>query len=118
MISEYFVNLFYGKLLDDQGIFDTGKLKIRLPVDIKSGKLIAIEATQIVLSRAEIDSSMRNRFKGIIKSIDKKGDHVQIKIEAGEIFKAMITGSALSDLQLGLGDIVWVSFKSSAVKVL
>ncbi len=118
LIRESEVNYFHGKFKKDKGVFDTGKLEIDLPEDFESCEMIAIEAIHIVLSITEVESSMRNRFQGRIKSIDKQGDHIQVRVVAGELFTSVITGSALSDLQLKTGDTVWLSFKSTAVRAL
>jgi molybdopterin-binding protein len=118
LIRESSINLFHGYFSVKSGCFDTGRIKILLPRDSNSCSMIAIEPAQIVLSRAELDSSMRNSFRGQIKDLHSQGNNVQVTIEAGEKFHAVITGAAQNELKLGFGDTVWLSFKSSAVKVI
>ncbi len=116
LVVEAPVNIFHGTLHEEQGIFDTGKLKIVLPDDFEACEMIAIEAIHVVISRTDIHSSMRNTFEGCIKSIDQHDHNIVVNIEAGELFTATITSSAQDELQLQVNDIVWVSFKSTAIR--
>ena len=118
LILESSINLFHGIYSMEKRNFDTGRINIKVSENSESGDMIAIEPTQIVLSRTELDSSMRNRFKGEIKALHARGDHIQITVDVGERFQAIITKEALDDLGMNLGDTIWLSFKSSAVKVL
>ena len=116
LVVEAPVNIFHGTLHEEQGIFDTGKLKIVLPDDFEACEMIAIEAIHVVISRTDIHSSMRNTFEGCIKSIDQHDHNIVVNIEAGELFTATITSSAQDELQLQVNDIVWVSFKSTGIR--
>jgi len=118
LVRESSVNLFRGVFSMEKRSFDTGRINIKVSEDSDSGELIAIEPTQIVLSRSELDSSMRNRFKGQIKAMHARGDHIHLTVDAGESFQAIITKEALDELGMSLGDTIWLSFKSSAVKIL
>jgi len=115
--KESLFNIFHGNMLIDEGNFDTGKIKIIVTEDMDFSEAIAIESNQIVLSREEIDSSMRNRFRGRIKALNESDENIQVTVEAGEKFKAIITRQAMKELDLNVGDNIWVSFKSTAVKV-
>ena len=116
LVVEAPVNIFHGTLHEEQGIFNTGKLKIVLPDDFEACEMIAIEAIHVVISRTDIHSSMRNTFEGCIKSIDQHDHNIVVNIEAGELFTATITSSAQDELQLQVNDIVWVSFKSTGIR--
>lgn len=107
------MNLFKGEIKGDH--FDTGRLSISIPVGQKEGNRLALEATQLVLSTRELDSSMRNRFKGKIIKMSHEQQQVHAVVDAGEIFHVIITPAALKELAIGIGDTVWVSFKSSSV---
>ena len=118
LIRESSINLFHGRFSAETGCFDTGRMNIRLPGAGNSCRMIAVEPSQIVLSRAELDSSMRNSFPGRVTSMHSQGSNVHVTVDVGEKFHTVITGAAQEALKLGPGDAVWLSFKSNAVKVI
>ena len=118
LIEETHVNLFQGQYKREQGIFNTGNINIKLPAVTDDVNIIAIEPTQIVLSRVELDSSMRNRFRGEIVALHARNDHIEVTVQTGEIFQVIITRSALDELGITIGSLVWISFKSSAIRIL
>ncbi|MEA1970301.1 MAG: TOBE domain-containing protein, partial [Thermodesulfobacteriota bacterium] len=77
---------------------------------------IAIRPEDIVLSRGELTSSMRNSFAGNITEISDHGLYYEAGIMVGNItIKSLITKGALLDLQLAEGTQIFVSFKSTAI---
>lgn len=117
LIPSSVTNLFTGVVDAKRNIFITGKLEIRIPDTCKSGNKMCIDSTHLVLSKSEIESSMRNNFRGRIKSIEHKDGQVHVEVNAGETFHAVITKSALHHLEINAGDSIWVCFKSTAIKV-
>ena len=111
------LNLFFGLLDKERAIFDTGRIKIHIPAHCSAGERLAIEPGHLVISREKLLSSMRNSYSGRLSSLHEEGREIHLIIEAGEKFHAMITHAALKELGLGIGDTVWVSFKSSAVRL-
>lgn len=109
------VNLFSGHCAGE--IFDTGRVRIRLPESAGDGRRLAIDSNHLVLSGRELESSMRNRFRGRITSLSEEYGSIHVTIQAGETFQAAVTPDALRELGLSVGDEVWVSFKSTAVHV-
>lgn len=109
------INLFAGEIKEHR--FHTGKLAITLPLDIAAGKHLSIAPEEIVLSGQALQSSMRNHFQGRVITIADEMGRVRIAVDAGENFQALITYAALQELNLTLGDTVWVNFKSNAVVV-
>jgi molybdopterin-binding protein len=120
LMDEAHLNLFHGKYSKERGVFNTGNLNIRVSEvhEYENAEIIVIEPTQIVLSRTELDSSMRNRFKGEIVSLHARNDHIEVTVRSGEKFQVIITRAALEELGVTIGSTVWISFKSSAVRVL
>ncbi len=106
-------NLFTGVLYDQ--VFDTGKISISVPSKQGSGTHLAVDANQIVLSRQQLESSMRNSFPGRIIGLTEENGLINVTVEAGEVFRVMVTRAALQDMGLNIGDEVWLSFKSSSV---
>ncbi len=110
------INLFHGQVKGDQ--FCSTNICIHLAGNITQGQHASITPQDIILSIEELGkNSMRNRFKGRVVMIAEEMGNVRVNIEAGDIFKAIITYQALKDLNLMLGDSVWVNFKSNAVVV-
>jgi tungstate transport system ATP-binding protein len=110
------VNLYDGNA--DGDVFDTGRIRIRIAAATRPVRRIAIDSTQIVLSRAKLDSSMRNAFAGTIRAVTGNDGQLHVTVEAGETFTATITPAAWEELGLRVGDTAWVSFKSTAVHLL
>ena len=111
------MNLFKGHVDKTNYLFNTGNIQIALP-DINSmGTQLAIEPAQIVLSNAPLESSMRNAFEGRIVGLVEEGGQVRVTVQAGERFEVLVTRDSVALQHLGLGNKVWLSFKSSAVQV-
>lgn len=111
------VNHFRGEVDRHARTFRTGRIDIEIPEDAGDGQHVAVAAQHIVLSRMELASSMRNHFNGRIISLHEQNGQVNVTVQAGEKFQALITRAALRELDCHLGDEVTVSFKSSAVKL-
>jgi len=111
------MNTFRGKVDTMNGIFDTGSLQIQIPTTIKSGTQMAIESTHLVLSKDKLKSSMRNQFRGRVKSLQEVNGEIHVIVEAGESWHAIITHAALNELNINIGEQIYLSFKSSAVQV-
>ena len=83
-----------------------------------SGRYVTIPAESIVLSIDESITSERNRFRGNITGIERKAHFLDVSVLCGGVtFVSRITGDALSELALGNGSEVYVSFKASTVHV-
>ncbi len=113
LIKSPLINLFHGHA--QQRIFDTGNIKIMLAGDVSSCHHVSIDPHEIVLSRVPLISSMRNQFHGRVTTVAEEASKVRVVVNAGEIFQVLITGEALDDLDLKLGDALWVNFKSNSV---
>jgi len=111
------INLFNGKVDEKNNLFVTDKIAIPIPANIKKGARLSVESTQLVLSKKELESSMRDMFHGKIKSLKDENGQIHVVVDAGEKFHAIITLSALYELNINVGDKIWVSFKSTAVRV-
>jgi len=118
VIATSLVNLFRGRVDAERGVFDTGRIAIEVPEGGPSSAThLAIAPGDIVLSRARLDSSMRNCFEGRVTGIALENGHVRVTVAAGERFNAIITRASLAEQMLELGMPVWVSFKSTAVEI-
>lgn len=105
-------NVFRGQLAGD--CFDTGRIRIHVAAPRDGVRHLAIDASQVVLSRAELQSSMRNNFPGTVQALGEQSGGVLVTVAAGELFRVHLTLAAVAELELGIGCKVWLSFKSSA----
>ena len=113
--SSPLLNIFHGQL--DNPIFDTGKLQFHVTSQLEHAHHIAINPTEIIISTQELQSSMRNHFQGRLILIAEEGSAIRLTVECGELFQAIISPESLLNLELSIGDAIWLSFKSTAVSV-
>ncbi|MFQ5659400.1 MAG: ABC transporter ATP-binding protein [Gammaproteobacteria bacterium] len=118
VVQTLVINLFSGAIDKYRNIFDTGKIQIHIPPGYRAGNRLAIDCTHLVLSRHELESSMRNSFYGCIRSMTEEAGQIHVSVDAGELFHAIITPDALTELAVNVGESIWVSFKSTAVSIL
>ena len=117
VIKSSLVNLYKGQVDNKKSLFATENIQITLPNTGCSGAHLAIEPAQIVLSNHSLDSSMRNTFEGRIIGLVEENGQVRVTVQAGEQFEVLVTRDSVALQKLGLGNKVWLSFKSSAVQV-
>jgi tungstate transport system ATP-binding protein len=110
-------NLFNGEIDTGNSTFNTGNLNINILESLKIGHHLAIDPSQIVLSRHKLDSSMQNSFEGRITGMLEENGQIRVIVESHEKFQILITRMALTNLSFNVGDTVWVSFKSSSVQL-
>lgn len=76
-----------------------------------------IRPDEITISCGKLKTSARNVIEGKVKEITDTGSLIRLIVDAGELFTAYITQRSLSDLQITIGNPVWMYFKASAVHV-
>jgi molybdopterin-binding protein len=80
---------------------------------------IAIDADDVVVSRAPLASSARNSLSGRITAIERDARGPLLTVDcSGVALRARITAASLADLALAVGTPVWLTFKASSVHVL
>ncbi|RKZ96847.1 MAG: ABC transporter ATP-binding protein [Gammaproteobacteria bacterium] len=109
------LNLFHGTMHDQ--VFDTGHLQIHTISQLATARHIAIDPSEIIISTQELQSSMQNHYMGRLILIAEEIGTIRLTIDCGERFHAIISPKSLSDLNLTIGDTVWLSFKSTAVSI-
>lgn len=107
------INVFQGELKGQQ--FNTGKIKILLADNDQAYQHVSIDPQEIVLSTQPLISSMRNQYQGKVTAIADEQGKIRISILAGELFQVLITPQSLKELDISLGTILWVNFKSNAL---
>ena len=96
-----------------------GKLEVAVSntQEIQKGKII-IRGEEIILSPQRIDSTAVNNFKGIIKQILPYLINYEVIIDIGIDLSVVISENSLKKFDFSVGTQVWVSFKSSAIRVI
>lgn len=93
-----------------------GNLEIRHTGNRTGSGCIAIPPEVIVLSAVQMVTSERNRFKGIVRRIQRKGVNWTVSADvSGTLLDSAVTTGALEELNLSEGSTVYLSFKASAV---
>lgn len=84
----------------------------------RSGDVFAVvHPRAIAVHRAQPEGSPRNVWTGRPNGIELMGDRVRVRIDADPPMVAELTPAALSELDLGRGGEVWLSFKATDVAV-
>jgi molybdopterin-binding protein len=84
-------------------------------VDIADG-FILIRGEDILLSKEKIESSAANNLQGTILEIIPGIRGIDVTVDAGITFHALITQESLVRMQLKEGMPVWIHFKATAVR--
>ncbi|MGD2065979.1 MAG: ABC transporter ATP-binding protein [Candidatus Bathyarchaeota archaeon] len=85
----------------------------------KTGKVtIHLRPEDILLSTEALKSSARNVFKGKIVGIRDLGGIAKITVDAGKKFSIQITKKSLTEMKLTVGSEIFLTFKSSAVRLI
>ncbi len=115
-------NVFSGALKEEEGFLKslalTDNLKIML--NHKSGGRIsvAIDPQDIIISKKRIKSSALNSFCGVINKIENNNGSLQVFVDIGVDFCAVVTSKSFYKMGLNIGKKVWITFKASAVQVI
>jgi ABC-type sugar transport system ATPase subunit len=77
---------------------------------------VLFRGEDIILSNEPFDSSATNNFEGIIGEISPTVNGVDVIVDAGIRFHALVTPGSASHLGLAEGKKTWLHFKATAVK--
>ena len=110
------VNLLRGTTvrIDDRYYFESARLRIEMPDD-SCPRIIAIDADDIIVSRAPLDSSARNCFPGQISQVARDERGIVLTVDCGRSLLVRITPHSYEEMALNIGAQVYVTFKSSAI---
>jgi tungstate transport system ATP-binding protein len=111
------VNLLHGRSVHSAGLayFESAGLRIELPDDTAS-ETIAVDADDVIVSRAPLDSSARNCFAGQVSRVARGERGIILTIDCGTPLLARITQHSYEELALNIGARVYVTFKASAIQ--
>ncbi len=114
-------NIFHGTIEKTNGKpcrFYNENVSIYVISSHKGPASIAVPSEVISISTQPMtSSSVRNSLQGQITHIIDAGQHIDIKVMAGENFNATITKEAFYELELQPGMPVYLNFKAASVGV-
>jgi len=94
-----------------------GDLSFEIPSQPQiNTEYLAVRPEDIIISKTQLDSSMRNKFKGTVQRIIDQGFSYEVHVlSRGVLFKSLLTKSSLIELGIREGIEVYVSFKATAI---
>ena len=93
------------------------QIKVSNKEGLKKGKII-IRGEEIILSNEKIESSATNNFKGKIIQIIPYLTNYEVIIDIGIDLTVVISEESLQKFAFKEGSHAWVSFKSTAIKLI
>lgn len=94
-----------------------GGLTIHLQEEYNaSDGFLLIRGEDIILSNEPVSSSAMNSFRGTITEILSTPRGVEVCVDSGMLFYALITRPSLTRLGLTEGGVVWIQFKATAAR--
>ncbi len=110
-------NIFAGssELIDREPVFNTGRIRIKLPDINDQIRQVSIDPHDIIISKVAIPTSARNLFRGQIIEIVKDSSLIGVTVRAEEDFRVTITERSFKEMGLSIGEDVYIAFKATAV---
>jgi molybdate transport system ATP-binding protein/molybdate/tungstate transport system ATP-binding protein len=113
-------NIFRGVCSKDSGIstIRVGTISIASRTCREEGDVYAtIRPEDILVSRTPFISSARNSLRGTITGIANNGMFVKLTVDAGVPIVSVLTRQGFEEMDLDIGDEVYLTFKAAAVHV-
>ncbi len=84
-------------------------------LDRNSSVTIGIRSSDVILSKQEpVGISARNRLRGIVSDVQARPPGFEVTVECGVPLRAQVTGAALSEMRIEVGQELWAVFKASS----
>jgi len=110
-------NIFHGSIFGS--IFKNQKICFEVAALDQASVWAIVHPEDIILSAEPLRGvSARNCLAGVVAELNQTGLTYLVKINAGEIFKVLITRSSKEELALTIGQKIFLTFKATAVKVI
>lgn len=76
---------------------------------------VGIRASDIILAKEELTgSSARNRLQGQVVSVESRPPGYAVTLDCGQLLRCHITGAALEEMSIEVGQQLWAVFKASS----
>ncbi len=93
-----------------------GGLELEIDTPLSGGVHLAIDPTNIIVSREKLASSARNSISGRLVTISAHRNRVRLTVNAGVDFDVIVTEKSYREMALNPGDTVYLTFKTTTVK--
>jgi len=113
-------NFFSGEILQGEGLktFRINEDVLFIVLTDKLGKAkVSIDPKEIIISKEPLRSSARNCLRGRVLSIIDEGQKIKLTAHCGVRLVAQITYDSLRELGLNPGDEIFLTFKTSSIKI-
>ena len=117
LFKSLLLNLFTGELDKINNYLDIGAHKVILPEATSHVEHIAIDPKLIVLSKQRHNPSMQNSYPGKIIGMLEDNGLIKVSVDTGEKFQAIISHESLQELDLSMGEEIWIGFKTSSIVI-
>ncbi len=98
--------------------FTSNGIRVLCLTDTAPGDaFMMIRPDEVVVSYTADVSSMRNRFKGVVKDIVPSRLGLDVTVDIGAEIVATISSDARNSLEFDIGKEVWISFKASSCRI-
>ncbi len=98
--------------------FTSNGIRVLCLTDTAPGDaFMMIRPDEIVVSNTADVSSMRNRFRGVVKDIVPSRLGLDVTVDIGAEVVATISSDARNSLEFDIGKEVWISFKASSCRI-
>jgi ABC-type sugar transport system ATPase subunit len=77
----------------------------------------SLRPEDIIVSHAPFPSSARNSFSGVITAIIDKGSTLLLTVKVPPDFVCLVTRNSFDAMELAVGDMIYLTFKASAVNI-
>lgn len=108
-------NVFSGPVKDNLLLING--MGIMVPVEHADHIYAAIRSDDIILSGQPFESSARNSFQGLVRGILQKRSIVEVIMDIGIELTVDITRKSYEEMNIHVGDSLWVTFKVTAMKI-
>ncbi len=120
IFPQSYQNFFSGEIKADNGL-KTFQINDQISFIVASEKLgrakVSIDPKEIIISKEKFVSSARNSLLGRVSSIIEEGSTVKLTADCGIKLVSQITHKSLDELEINVGHEVYLTFKTSSVRV-
>ncbi len=116
-------NIFSGRCKPSDNVtaeIDINGLKLYAVSDVCGDVNVGIRPEELIISKEKLASSARNSVCGKVKKITDNGIFSKICVAediSGVLFTAALTKQSIDNMNIALGDTVYLTFKATAVHV-
>jgi molybdate/tungstate transport system ATP-binding protein len=101
---------------DGAALVTPGGARLVIPDAAAAGEAVyTVTADSVILSRAELDSSARNRLRGVVTEVTSGANLHHVTIDVGFFLEATVTRRSIEELEIAPGRALWVAIKSTAL---